>query len=170
MSRPNLQFFGFCFLFFTSYLLGPFRAGAREGILSVGGGNFVYLYVFSPPSVFALSAACGGTVAVPCFCFGRRYALAKTDRCPCSASAVSATGSASAAQSRTRGRLPSQSRRPCGRLASSPGGRAKFTPVDRENFVVRRSFFSFALPQTLPKLTQVHLPPPAGEVAQRFAL
>ena len=25
----------------------------------------------------ALSAACGGTVAVPCFCFGRRYALAK---------------------------------------------------------------------------------------------
>ena len=63
---------------------------------------------------------------------------------------------------RTRGRLPSQSRRPCGRLASSPGGRAKFTPVDRENFVVRRSFFSFALPQTLPKLTQVHLPPPAG--------
>ena len=50
---------------------------AREGIWGVEGGNFVYLYVFSPPSVFALSAACGDTVAVPCFCFGRRYALAK---------------------------------------------------------------------------------------------
>ena len=32
---------------------------------------------------------------------------------------------------RTRGSLPSQSRRPCGRLASSPAGRAKFTSVDR---------------------------------------
>ena len=32
---------------------------------------------FASLSVLALSAACGGTVAVPCFCFGRRYALAK---------------------------------------------------------------------------------------------
>ena len=32
---------------------------------------------FSFLFVLALSAACGGTVAVPCFCFGRRYALAK---------------------------------------------------------------------------------------------
>ena len=37
-------------------------------------------------------------VAVPCFCCGRRSALAKTDRCPCSASPVSAAGSGSAAQ------------------------------------------------------------------------
>ena len=35
---------------------------------------------------------------MPCFCCAPRGALAKADRCPCSASAVSAAGSASAAQ------------------------------------------------------------------------
>ena len=67
----------------------------------------------------------------PAFASGVAAPSQKTDRCPCCASAVSAAGSASAAQSRTRGSLPSQSRRPCGRLASSPAGRAKCTPVDK---------------------------------------
>ena len=63
----------------------------------------------------------------PAFASGVATPSQKTDRCPCSASAVSAAGSASAAQSRTRGRLPSQALR-----ASSPPGRAKCTPVDRD--------------------------------------
>ena len=63
----------------------------------------------------------------PAFASGVAAPSQKTDRCPCSASAVSAAGSASAAQSRTRGRLPSQALR-----ASSPPGRAKCTPVDRD--------------------------------------
>ena len=58
---------------------------------------------------------------------------------------------------RTRGRLPSQSRRPCGRLASSPGGRpcgrlasspggrAKFTPVNKGKLCGKMNFFA-ALP------------------------
>ena len=45
--------------------------------MDVGGGFFVYLCSFRSFFLLALSAACGGTVAVPCFCFGRRYALAK---------------------------------------------------------------------------------------------
>ena len=51
-----------------------------------------------------------------------------------------------------------------------PEGEPSSRPWAEENFVVRRTFFSFALPQTLQRLTQVRLPPPAGEVAQRFAL
>ena len=75
----------------------------------------------------------------PAFASGVAAPSQKTDRCPCSASAVSAAGSASAAQSRTRGRLPSQSRRPYGRLASSPPGRAKCTPVGSGQIVVRQT-------------------------------
>ena len=77
MSRPDLQFFGFCFLFFTSYLLRPFRAYGAGRNFERGSGKFCIFIRFFSPSVFALSAACGGMVAVPCFCFGRRCALAK---------------------------------------------------------------------------------------------
>ena len=128
-----------------------------------GGGNFVYLYVFPSPFLPSPPPA-AAWLRCPAFASGVAAPSQKTDRCPCSASAVSAAGSASAAQSRTCGRLPSQSRRPCGRLASSPGGRAKFTPVGRRKLCSKTKFFSFALPQTLSRLTQVHLPPPAGAV------
>ena len=43
-----------------------------------------------------------------------------------------------------------------------PEGEPSLRPWAKENFVVRRSFFSFSLPQTLPKPTQVRLPPPRG--------
>ena len=39
MSRPDLQIFGFCFLFFTSYLFGPLRAGARAAAPSASSGR-----------------------------------------------------------------------------------------------------------------------------------
>ena len=88
--------------------------------------------------------------------------LQKADRCPCSASAVSAAGSASAAQSRTRGRLPSQSRRPCGRLASSPGGRAKFTPVGRGKPCGKINFSLLCLTTNFAKIDAGTLASPRG--------
>ena len=45
-----------------------------------------------------------------------------------------------------------------------PEGEPSLRPWTERNFVVRRSFFIFSLPQTLSRLTQVHLPPPAGAV------
>ena len=98
----------------------------------------------------------------PAFASGVATPSQKTDRCPCSASAVSATGSASAAQSRTRARLPSQSRRPCGRLASSPGGRAKFTPVDREKLCGKTKFFQLCLTTNFAKTDAGTLASPRG--------
>ena len=50
-----------------------------------------------------------------------------------------------------------------------PEGEPSARPWTEENFVVRRSFFGFSLPQTLPRLTQVHLAPPAGELPCRKA-
>ena len=95
----------------------------------------LYIYaVFCSPSVFALSAACGGT------------SPARVGGSPLSLAALSGVSPA------------------------LPEGEPSVRPWAKENFVVRRSFYYFALPQTLPKSTQVRLPPPAGEVAQRFAL
>ena len=86
----------------------------------------------------------------------------KADRCPCSASAVSSAGCASAAQSRTRGRLPSQSRRPCGRLASSPGGRAKYTPVSKGKLCGKTKFFQLCLTTNFAKTDAGTLASPCG--------
>ena len=77
---------------------------------------------------------CGPRLRYPVFAAPVAAGLQKADRCPCSASAVSAAGSASAAQSRTRGRLPSQALR-----ASSPPGRASVRPWTETNFVVRQT-------------------------------
>ena len=43
-----------------------------------------------------------------------------------------------------------------------PEGEPSLRPWAEENFVVRRSFYHFSLPQTLQRLTQVRLPPPRG--------
>ena len=125
----------------------------------------------APLSVLALSAAFGGTVAVPCFLLRPSLRACKKQTAALLRFGCFIPQDAPQLRSpATRGRLPSQSRRPCGRLASSPAGRAKFTPVGKEKLCGKTKFFSFALPQTSQRLTQVRLPPPAGEVAQRFAL
>ena len=167
MSRPDLQIFGFCFLFFTSYFLRPFRAGAREGILGCGEGRVLYIYAFRrlPPLFLPSPPPAAARLRYPAFASGVATPSQKTDRCPCSASAVSATGSASAAQSRTRARLPSQSRRPCGRLASSPGGRAKFTPVDREKLCGKTKFFLLCLITNFAEIDAGTLASPRGAYA-----
>ena len=47
---PDLQIFGFCFLFFTSYLSGPVRAyGAGVRFEVRGGVGFVYLCFSEAP-------------------------------------------------------------------------------------------------------------------------
>ena len=52
MSRPDLQIFGFCFLFFTSYLFGLVRAGVKGCVLGCGkaGGCIFMLFGGSPLS------------------------------------------------------------------------------------------------------------------------
>ena len=98
----------------------------------------------------------------PAFASGVATPSQKADRCPCSASAVSSAGCASAAQSRTRGRLPSQSRRPCGRLASSPGGRAKCTPVSKGKLCGKTKFFQLCLTTNFAKTDAGTLASPRG--------
>ena len=68
----------------------------------------------------------------------------------------------SAAQSRTRGRLPSQSRRPCGRLASSPEGRAKCTPVSKGKLCGKTKFFQLCLTTNFAKTDAGTLASPCG--------
>ena len=65
--------------------------------------------------------------------------------------------------------LPSQSQAPAGHCDSSPAGGAECTPVGAGSLCGKIRFLYFALPQTLPLLTVVHLPPPAGEVARRVS-
>ena len=49
MSSPVLLFFGFCFLFFTSYLLRPFRAYGAGRNFERGSGKFcIFIRFFSP--------------------------------------------------------------------------------------------------------------------------
>ena len=123
----------------------------------------MYIYTFFLPPLFLPSPPpAAARLRYPAFASGVATPSQKTDRCPCSASAVSATGSASAAQSRTRARLPSQSRRPCGRLASSPGGRAKFTPVDREKLCGKTKFFLLCLITNFAEIDAGTLASPRG--------
>src|SRR5699024_1292243 len=123
--------------------------GVRFGVR--GGEEFVYLCFFHHFCVFLSSLfwpsppLAAARLRCPAFASGVATPSQKADRCPCSASAVSSAGCASAAQSRTRGRLPSQSRRPCGRLASSPGGRAKCTPVSKGKLCGKTKFFQLCL-------------------------
>ena len=79
------------------------------------------------------------------FCGAEQCPLAKTGAQRHSQLPVSATGSGRCSCPRVRESLPSQSRRPCGRLASSPGGRAKCTPVDRGKLCGKTKFFRLFL-------------------------
>ena len=63
---------------------------------------------------------------------------------------------------RTRGRLPSQSRRPCGRLASSPGGRAKCTPVGKGKLCGKTKFLLLCLTTNFAKIDAGTLASPRG--------
>ena len=63
---------------------------------------------------------------------------------------------------RTRGRLPSQSRRPCGRLASSPGGRAKFTSVGKWKVCGKMNFLQLCLTTNFSKTDAGTLASPCG--------
>ena len=63
---------------------------------------------------------------------------------------------------RTRGRLPSQSRRPCGRLASSPGGRAKFTSVGKGKVCGEMNFLQLCLTTNFSKTDAGTLASPCG--------
>ena len=59
MSRPDLQIFGFCFIFFILYHFAP---QAREYIFDFYAVNSVCLCLYLVfLSALALSAACGGT-------------------------------------------------------------------------------------------------------------
>ena len=123
----------------------------------------MYIYTFFLPPLFLPSPPpAAARLRYPAFASGVATPSQKTDRCPCSASAVSATGSASAAQSRTRGRLPSQSRRPCGRLASSPGGRAKFTSVGKWKVCGKMNFLQLCLTTNFSKTDAGTLASPCG--------
>ena len=57
---------------------------------------------------------------------------------------------------------PSQSRRPRGRLASSPGGRAKFTPVGRGKPCGKTNFFQLFLTTNFAKTDAGTLVSPRG--------
>ena len=116
------------FAFFSLLPVFPacFAPQAREGILSVGVVNFVYLCSFLLPL---------------CFCPLRRLRR----HLP-----------------RTRGRLPSQSRRPCGRLASSPGGRAKCTPVGKGKLCGKTKFLLLSLTTNFAKMDAGTLASPRG--------
>ena len=46
MSSPDLQIFGFCFLFFTSYLFGLVRAGVKGCVLGCGKAGFCIFMLF----------------------------------------------------------------------------------------------------------------------------
>ena len=133
-----------------------------------GGEEFVYLCFFHHFCVFLSSLfwpsppPAAARLRCPAFASGVATPSQKADRCPCSASAVSSAGCASAAQSRTRGRLPSQSRRPCGRLASSPGGRAKCTPVSKGKLCGKTKFFQLCLTTNFAKTDAGTLASPCG--------
>ena len=132
VSSPDLLFFGFCFLFFISYLSGSFRAagaGVRFGVR--GGEGFVYLCFF----------------IISAFCFPLRSGPLRRLR---------------RHLPRTRGRLPSQSHRPCGRLASSPGGRAKCTPVSKGKLCGKTKFFQLCLTTNFAKTDAGTLASPRG--------
>ena len=149
--NPIYKFLVFAFFSLLPTFFARFAPMAWEGILGCGEGRVLYIYAFpsflsfSPLSVLALSAACGGTVAVPCFCFGRRYALTK-DRplpllrfgCFCHRQRLSCA-------------VPHAWEAP---LSVSPPLRAsrqlsrresQVRPWTERNFVVRRSFFQLSL-------------------------
>ena len=126
MSRPDLQIFGFCFLFFILKPCTPFRATGAGRNFERGSGKFcIFIRFFSPL----------------CFCPLRRLRR----HLP-----------------RTRGRLPSQSRRPCGRLASSPGGRAKCTPVGKGKLCGKTKFLLLCLTTNFAKIDAGTLASPRG--------
>ena len=127
MSRPDLQIFGFCFLFFTSYLFVSFRAGVRGCVLGCGEERSLYIYAFSIISAFFFPLCSGPLRRL------RRHLP------------------------RTRGRLPSQALR-----ASSPGGRAKCTPVSKGKLCGKTKFFQLCLTTNFAKTDAGTLASPCG--------
>ena len=177
VSRPDLQIFGFCFLFFISYLLGPFRAGVRGCVLGCGEERSLYIYAFSIISAFFFPLCSGPLRRLRRHGCGAllllRASLRPRKRQTAAPAPLRLFHPQDVPQLRSPARVggsPLSLAALAGVSPALPEGEPSVRPWAKENFVVRRSFFSFALPQTLPKLTQVRLPPPAGEVAQRLAL
>ena len=132
VSSPDLLFFGFCFLFFILKPRTPFRAGGAGGDFGRGREKFCIFmqsrYTFSAvwpsPALRATSPVnVGGSNLQVTFCLSRvreRWHGAQRHD----------------GEGRCALLLPSQALR-----ASSPGGRAKCTSVNRQKLCGKANFF-----------------------------
>ena len=136
VSRPDLLFFGFCFLFFILYHFAP---KAREYIFDFYAVIFVCLY-FSPLSLASLDSP---SCAYPIFAARRSGRLQKPERCATHSSLL----------------------RPLDAVAvRAPAGRAKFTPVGRGKPCGKTNFFQLFLTTNFAKTDAGTLASPAGHM------